>query len=252
VLESGFSNRSPLYRPVALLLFSLMTPLTSLAENTSPTPVLRVAVASNFRPAASELARLYENHSGAEITISSASSGMLAAQILEGAPFDLFLSADEARARAVIGTGEGRDAPVCYARGSLVLLGSDDLDTALSNPDLSIAIANPRNAPYGAAALAVLEREGFAGPEKRRVVQGTNVQQALQFFERGATDLALVARALSPDSGAAIPMHWHSPIDQYAVVVARDGRQEAARAFLSFLSSEVARALLSDLGYESC
>lgn len=250
--RSPFLLRPPLGSLLLGLSFCLMaslTPSTGAAERDRP---LHIAVASNFRAAAIEVGQLFEAQSGTPVTLSSAASGMLAAQILEGAPFDLFLSADEVRARAVIGTGEGRDEPICYARGSLVLLGADDLNAALTDASLSVAIGNPRSAPYGVAADAVLRREGFAGPEQRRIVQGANVQQALQFFERGATDLALVAKALSSDQGIDIPAAWHPPIDQFAVVIARDGRAARAREFLTFLRSESVQSLLGDLGYQRC
>ena len=239
-----------------------MTSNPGFADGTSTERRLHVAVASSFRPAADEIARRFSAQTGIDVTLSSAASGLLAAQILQGAPFDLFLSADEARPRAVLGTGEGRDAPVCYARGTLVLLGARDLgandlgakdrDTALADASLSVAIANPRSAPYGKAAEAVLRRRGVAGPEARRVVQGANVLQALQFFERGAADLALVARAVSPNRGIALPTAWHPPIDQYAVVVAQNERALIARQFLAFLLSDATQSRLQNLGYKPC
>jgi len=238
--------------PVCLLTVTLMSSPIATGTDKGFEPPLRVAVAANFRGAALALASRFTQETGIEVTFSSGASGLLAAQILEGAPFDLFLSADEAKAAAVLGRGQERSPPVCYAQGSLALLGAKNLEDALADPDLSIAIANPRSAPYGAAALTVLQRPGFAGPDQRRVVQGANVQQALQFFERGATRLALVARAIAPQGGLPVPQDWHPPIEQFAAVVARGERAGAASAFLTFLTSKASRRFLGERGYGPC
>jgi len=209
-------------------------------------------VAANFRGAVEELAEQYTARTGTVVTISSAASGVLAAQILRGAPFDLFFAADHDRAEAIADAGRALEAPRCYARGRLVLLGAEDLETALADRARSIAIANPRSAPYGAAALAVLERDGFAGPDRRRVLRGSNVQQALQFFDSGAADLALVARSLAGDRGIAVPTAWHPPIDQYVAIIDRGAASAVAEDFLATLDSPEARRALAIQGYEPC
>lgn len=249
--DPGLRFPSPFFTLLAAVLFGTLV-LAQRANATGATEPLTIAVASSFRVAATELAARFEEQTGVRSVLSSGASGMLAAQILKGAPFDLFLSADEARPRAVVGTGEHRDIPVCYARGALVLLGADNLEAALADPTRSLAIANPRSAPYGVAAAAVISRDDFAAGRERRVVRGANVQQALQFYERGAADLALVARAVAGHDGIPVPSTWHTPIDQYAVVLARGERAVTTRRFLSFIRSEAAHVLLRDLGYEPC
>lgn len=222
------------------------------ASNQSEADTLRVAVAANFRPAAEALAEIYTARTGTELLISSASTGVLATQWRRGAPFDLLLAADEARPAMLVDKGLTLGDARCYAEGSLVLLGSDDLEPALSAVDLSIAIANPRSAPYGLAAETVLRRDGFADPDSRRVVNGSNVQQAFQFWDSGAADLALVARSLDPGNGLPIPRDWHDPIRQYAVISAASERAARAEEFLNFVTGDRGRELLAAFGYEDC
>lgn len=222
-----------------------------MAAGSNAADPLRIAVAANFLAAAKTLAGIHEQAGGEAVSFSSASSGVLAAQIARGAPFDLFLAADRERPAQLVEAGSGREPPRCYALGALVLLGGESLED-LADAGLSLAIANPRSAPYGSAALEVLRRGGFPGPGERRIVRGANVQQALQFFEAGAADLALVARSLAPTRGIVVPEDRHAPIAQYALVTGRGTRADAARAFLDFLLSAPAQARLADLGYRPC
>lgn len=212
---------------------------------------LRVAVAANFREAAQTLAERYEAEYAQTVTLSSASTGALAAQLRNGAPFDLLLAADRERPNTLYRDGLALDKPVCFARGSLVLLGNDDLNAALTTPALRIAIANPVTAPYGAAALQVLEREAFS-EVPRRLLRGGNVLQAYQYFATGAANLALVARSVSPDAGLSIPQDWHAPIEQYALVSARSAQAREARQFLAYLLSDSAQPVLQERGYQQC
>lgn len=212
---------------------------------------LRIAVASNFRPAAAELAQQFTQQSGIDVVLVAASTGVLATQLRAGAPFDVFLAADAARVQTLVDAGLALGPIRCYARGSLVLLGADKLEPALAG-NQSIAIANPRSAPYGEAALAVLARDGFRGPKARRVVMGSNVQQALQFYQSGAAPLALIARSLSPASGLPIPPGWHPPIEQYLLISAKTPQPAAAARFTDYLLSADVAARLPDLGYLPC
>ena len=222
-------------------------------EGVAPlTHPLRIAVAANFRGTLEQLVNDYEVRTGRSAAVSSASSGVLAAQIERGAPFDLFLAADRERPARLHASGVGETEPQCYAVGALVLLGADSLETSLADATLSIAIANPRSAPYGRAALEVLSSGGFPGPGERRIVRGINVQQALQFFDAGATDLAIVARSLAADRGIAIPDTWHEPIAQFSLVTARGDRARPAREFLDYLGSLAGQERLGRAGYGRC
>jgi len=210
---------------------------------------LRVAVASNFKPTLERLDPRFQRESGIDVALSGASTGVLATQIEQGAPFDLFFAADrDTPEKLRIAMAKPENDLFCYARGSLVLAGADDL-SALARPGLSLAIANPVTAPYGRAAAEVLARPEFAGGSARKLVRGNNVAQAYQFWRSGAVDLALLPRALAPASAAAVPQDWHAPIEQYALVV-RPGA--AVDAYLAWLRSDTVRALVSEAGYEPC
>jgi molybdate transport system substrate-binding protein len=213
---------------------------------------LRLAVAANFRSTAEALAEQFSAFHDIDIVISSAATGVLAAQWRRGAPFDLLLAADRARPAALANAGLSQGDSSCYAIGSLVLLGAGNLQGALADTSLSVAIANPRSAPYGEAAIAVLERAGFAGPDARRVVMGSNVQQAYQFYASGAADLALVARSLSPGKGLPVPTDWHPAIEQHAIVNAAGTRGEEARALLAFMRTPTGVQILEQFGYQPC
>lgn len=226
-----------------------------------PTPVsaaepLRVAVASNFRVAAEELAERFSGQTDIEVLLSAASTGVLVSQIRGGAPFDLLLAADRRRPQILTEQGLSLEQSRCYAQGSLVLLGADllvdnPLEHALKGGQ-SIAIANPRSAPYGEAAQVVLKRFEPEGGGQRRVVMGGNVQQAYQFFHSGAAELALIARSLSPTAGLAIPVSWHAPIDQYLLILATTTQPDTARRFADFLTSPPNADLLAAMGYSAC
>ncbi|GAB5413974.1 MAG: molybdate ABC transporter substrate-binding protein [Congregibacter sp.] len=216
----------------------------------SSTP-LRVAVASNFGAAATQIADEFERQSGVRVDISTASTGVLAAQFQAGAPFDVLLAADKARPSALEKAGLTHGPAVCYAQGALVLLGAETFDELRSVPNVRIAIANPRSAPYGAAALAAL-RHLTDRDLNGQLSLGTNVLQALQFFQSGAVDYALVARALSPREGLPIPQDWHAPIEQYAVVNAHTANLDRAQAFVDHLRSAGVQAKLANLGYDAC
>lgn len=252
-IRSAVAARAGRLLPALALLCALQAP-TAGAEQP-----LRVAVAANFRSAAEQLGEQFSTATGAELIISTASTGILVAQLRRGAPFDLLLAADRERPEALVADGTAHTTAHCYAVGSLVLLGRDisdeslaSLKAALADPGKSLAIANPRSAPYGAAAQTVLEREEFAAAKDRRIVMGNNVQQALQFYSSGATDLALVARSVSPSAGIAVPGEWHAPIEQFAVISARSSQRSLAADFLTFITSAKAAPALQDLGYQTC
>lgn len=239
--------RRRLQRLIAIL--ALVMPAIAAAAGAEP---LRVAVAANFRSTAEALRGLYRDEGYGELTLSSASTGVLAAQLRSGAPFDVLLAADRERPQTLFREGFGLDSPSCYAQGSLVLLGAERIDSALADSQQSIAIANPVSAPYGAAAVEVLGRPGFADAQARRVLRGSNVLQAYQYFESGAADLALVARSLSPAQGLPIPPQWHAPIEQFALISRRSQQPELARAFLRILGSAEAAPILTANGYAPC
>ena len=227
-----------MFRTLPLLLALLSTSLSA-AEP------LRIAVAANFRATLEEINLPFSATSGQRILLSSASTGVLATQVRHGAPFHLLLAAD-AEAPAAL-ADQGLAAPFCYALGRLALVGGDSDD--LADPAHSVAIANPRTAPYGRAALEVLQRPAFAAGDRRKLVRGNNVVQAYQFWYSGAVDLALVALSQAGTAGNPIPADWHAPLEQHALVLAA---HPALDAYLKWLRSDTVRSLILDAGYHTC
>jgi molybdate transport system substrate-binding protein len=229
---------------VAVLLLMLLAAPLSAGEP------LRIAVAANFKPTLETITQQFQDQSGIKVTLSSASTGVLATQILYGAPFDLFFAADRETPQRVLAlkTGKSGDA-FCYALGSLVLTGGDGGLSALAQPGFSLAIANPATAPYGRAAMEVLTRPEFEAGDTRKLVRGNNAIQVYQFWHSGAVDLALLPRALAPANAARIPLAWHEPLEQYAVVLRHT---PSVNAYLNWIRSDTVRALIMEAGYEPC
>ena len=220
-----------------------------------------IAVATNFKPVAETLRPVFEAQSTHQITIAAGSTGKLAAQIASGAPFDLFLAADDTTPARLITEGNAiAGSARSYATGALVLWARgkpiDDPVAALSNAR-HIAIANPALAPYGAAAREVLQKVGRWDALQPRLVIGENVGQTAQFVTSGAAPLGLLPRSLvlearrtTPGSGWEIPAAWHSPILQSAVLLNRGRDNAAARGFLQYLRTAGPRARIRAFGYD--
>lgn len=233
-------------RALVFLLLSCLTPLALAGK-------VHVAVAANFRHTADLLNQKFQIETGHEVTLSSASTGVLYSQILHGAPFDVFLAADSASPALLEKAGHGVSGRrMCYARGELVLTGGNGSLEDLANPQLSLAIANPGTAPYGRAAAELLSRPQFATAVKRKTVRASNVVQAYQFWHTGSVDLALVARSLAPEQAVAIPVGWYEPIEQQASLLTESHENPAAARYMDFLQSDVARAMIDQAGYGSC
>ncbi len=239
-------------RPLLLLLLALF-PLQALQGAEA-----RVAVASNFADTARLLAERFQARSGHRVRLSSASSGKLYAQIRNGAPFDLFLSADARRPRKLVEAGLALpESRRTYALGRLVFWAPGTTgDAAACRKQLEkagrLAMANPRTAPYGAAAAQVLEALGIR-PEKR--VLGENVAQAHAFTASRAVDGGLVAAAQlqgqEPEGCRwPVPESLHAPIEQQMVLLQRGKKNPAALAFHRFLLSREAAALIEAAGYQ--
>jgi molybdate transport system substrate-binding protein len=229
-------------RCTALLLLLFVSPLWAREP-------VRVAVAANFKQTLQQITARYEAQTGRRVTLSSASTGVLYNQILHGAPFDLFFAADRETPEKLVSLGTAVSGTFCYARGALVLAGGDGTLAQLANPQLSLAIANPVTAPYGVAAMQVLAREEFKPGNARKLVRGTNVVQAYQFWYSGAVDIALVPRALAPATATPIPQDWYQPLEQHATVLTDN---DAVDAYLDWIRSDTVRSLITDAGYEPC
>ena len=218
----------------------LWLPLSGWAGDT-----IKVAVAANFKHTLETVNADFESRYGHKLLLSSASTGVLYSQILHGAPFDIFFAAD---AETPAKLASASRTPQCYARGSLVLAGGSDDLQQLADQARSLAIANPNTAPYGRAAQQVLARPEFAAASGRKLVRGSNVVQAFQFWYSGGVDLALVPRSLAP-AAAPIPLAWYRPLEQH-VIVLHDS--EAVTAYLNWVRSDSVRSLINNAGYEPC
>ncbi|MFT7472527.1 MAG: molybdate transport system substrate-binding protein [Kiritimatiellia bacterium] len=221
---------------------------------------LNVAVASNFVAAMLRIEQAFEGNSEHEVRLIRGSSGKHYAQISNGAPFDIFLSADQFRPRRLVEEGLARESDLTtYAQGQLALWSREnDLQLGreyLLNTDNYdvIAIANPRLAPYGQAATEVFSYLGLKPLVSERLVMGENIAQAFQFVFSGNADLGLVAysQAMSPNlrgTGSVwlVPSELHQPIKQDMVVLSDS---TAAVEFAAFMKSDTVRDILLSSGY---
>ena len=252
---------SPARRVGAPLLFALAV-VSALVAGAAPTAAatVRVAVAANFQPALAELAPLFAAATGHQVVTSAGSSGKLAAQVEQGAPFDVLLSADAERPRQLVERGHAvRASRFTYARGRLVLWSARPglrlgPETLREGDFRHLAVPNHETAPYGAAALEVLHRLDVYRKVSRRLVRGESVGQAFAFVDSGAAELGLVA--LSQVAGRRdgsrwlVPARMHSPFEQQAVLLTAATEPDAARALLRWLAGAEARSVMSRHGYE--
>ncbi len=223
-----------------------------------------IAVATNFARTATALSIDFTQQTGHELRFSSGSTGVLHAQITQGAPFDALLSADSATAQRLESEGLGLvGTRFSYATGQLVLWSADqarigeDGRAALVDPDVRhIAIANPLLAPYGTAARQALERLGLWESVQARIVMAENIGQTQALIATGAAELGFVAASglvdpalSSPGSRWNVPQEFFDPIVQDALLLQHGRDNEAARSFLAFLRSEPAREIIRRHGY---
>lgn len=218
-----------------------------------------VAVAANFTEAAREIGELFKQATGHETVFSFGSTGQLYAQITQGAPFEVFLAADQERAEKAIAEGHAvSGSRFTYATGRLVLFSRDaglvNGETTLRDTVFTrLAIANPATAPYGAAAVEVMQALGVYDAVSSRIVQGNSIAQTYQFVETGNAELGFVAlsQVAGSDAGSRwlVPETLHSVIAQDAVLLKQGGANEAARSFVAFLQGAEARAVKEKYGY---
>jgi molybdate transport system substrate-binding protein len=217
-----------------------------------------VAVATNFYETLATLEPIFEANHDIDLVLVSGASGTLYAQISHGAPYDVFLSADQARPNDVYTAGLGSE-PVTYVYGQLVLWGlADDVDAStLADPDLRfVALASPSVAPYGLAAEQTIASLGLTDALANKQVLGQNIGQTFAMASTGAADVAFIAKSAALASDAAkdgtywvIPHDLYAPITQDATVIKGRNEQDA-QTFLDFLASDAARDIIRDHGYE--
>ena len=225
-----------------------------------------VAVASNFAAPMERLAPLFQKESGHTVKVSAGASGKLYAQIRGGAQFDVFLSADEEMPKQLMQDGFAvGGSRFVYATGRLVLWSAqpdlvDEKASVLNKGNFKmLAIANPRFSPYGVAAKETLTKLTMWNSIQEKLTKGENVTQTYQLVATEKADLAFIAlsqvmrdgKVVEGGSWWLVPPEMHQPIRQSAVLLSHAKDPAVAKAFLAFLRSEKARAVMRGFGYEA-
>ncbi|PID48759.1 MAG: molybdate ABC transporter substrate-binding protein [Proteobacteria bacterium] len=235
-----------------------------LISHTSYAGEVQVAVASNFTKPMQQIAKLFQAETGHEAKLSFGASGKFVAQIMNGAPFEIFLSADDTKPAKLVAEGLALANTVfTYAQGKLVLWSHDEnyVDAegqVLQSGDFKhIAVADPKLAPYGEAAMQTLDALELTDKLRERFVMGRNIGQTFQFVKTANAELGLIALSqvmeagkMSSGSGWIIPAEYYEPIKQEAVLLKKGEKNEAALALLSFLQSDQAKAVIKSFGYK--
>ncbi|MBL8909195.1 MAG: molybdate ABC transporter substrate-binding protein [Archangium sp.] len=220
---------------------------------------VRVAAASDLSEAFEELGKKFEAETKMKVSFTFGSSGLLAKQLSEGAPFDLFASASERFIDETVKAGACDGATSAhFARGRLALYGltpPSSLDVLTADTTKKIALANPEHAPYGKAAREALERAQLLEKVQSKLVLSENVRQALQFAKTGNAQFAFVAWANVPESerttnALLIEAQLHAPIDQSIAVCLRGKNADGAKQFAAFLKREESSVTLARFGFE--
>ncbi len=253
---------------VQVVLLTLVLGLTACSSSQKDQVIpLRVAVAANVQFAMEEVEQLFEKESGIGVESIVGSSGKLTAQIMEGAPFDLFLSADMKYADSLFSNNMAVHAPLIYAYGSLVAwtfkenIALDHLEKLLLDQSSikKIAIANPKNAPYGVQTIHFLNSLDILEAVSPRLIYGESIAQTNQYINSGAVDLGFTAKSivLSPEmvgkgTWVAVDPELYQPIAQGIVITAHGKKEqaEAAKRFLEFIFSKPVQEIFKKYGYE--
>ena len=251
---------------IAVTLSIALSSTLSWAQEKKPRPELLVAAAADLNPTLNDIAQQFEKKTGVRLKVSFAASGALTQQIQNGAPFDLFFSADIDYPRQLIAQGHADAASLYkYSLGKLVLWvpASSSLDVEHKGMEIlqdssikKIALANPQHAPYGRAAVAALKHAGLYDRLADRFVLGENVSQAARFAESGNAQAGFVAlaHALSPairNTGKfwVVPADYYSPLEQGVVIITASQHRKEAADFLEYLKTKEASDVLRKYGF---
>lgn len=234
------------------------------AATSAHLPPIRVAAAADLARTLPAIGTSFEQANGRHVEVTFGASGMLAKQLAQGAPFDVFLSADASFVDEAVESGAClADTKRAYARGHVALWTKDEALRPNDVRDLmdakykKIAIANPEHAPYGRAAKQALVRAGVWSTVEPRVVYGENVGQTLAFAQTGNAEVAIVAQSLVADEPThvrAVDPALHEPLEQALVVCqggANGGDRAGARAFADFMRAATAQAILAAHGFSA-
>ena len=223
---------------------------------------LKVAVAANLQGVIKVLAKDFKQKTNIEIEPIVGSSGNLSAQIKNGAPFDLFLSADMNFPETLFKDGFSSKAPVAYAYGSLIICSTQNIGfenwerMLLSQRVKKIAIANPAIAPYGKAAEESLKLKGVLDDIKPKVVNGESIAQVNTYITTGVVDVGFTTRALVKDAEGKVTLYWkeidpksYTPIRQGMIIIKQTKENADALKFYDYMLSPDAKAILKEYGY---
>ena len=246
-----------LFRPVAALGASLLACAAHATE-------VQIAVAANFTAPIKDIAAEFEKDTGHKVVAAFGPTGGLYTQIRNGAPFEVFFSADDTTPARLDAEGEAvAGSRFTYAIGKLVLWSAtagyvdDKGDVLKKNEFRHLSIGNPRTAPYGLAAMQVLDKLGLTDAVKPKLVEGTNITQAYQFVATGNAELGFVALSqvykdgrITGGSAWIVPAALYEPIRQDAVILARGKDNPAAAALVDYLKGPKAAAVIKAYGYD--
>jgi molybdate transport system substrate-binding protein len=257
--------RHPVKSTLAALALIALAALVALFPLDAGAAELKIAAASDLTFAFNDVAARFEKQTGARVELSYGSSGNFFAQIENGAPFDLFFSADVGYPQKLEAAGLTVPRTIYeYASGKLVIWVPNDskLDlsrgvAALLDPGITkIAIANPQHAPYGVAAVAAMRHEGVYDKIKGKLVLGENIAQAAQFVQSGNADVGILALSIAvapamKDNGryVEVPAADYPPVIQAGVVLKSSHNRELANEFLKFMKEPATVALMEKYGF---
>lgn len=246
-----FSKRTFLISAICLLLA-----LPSFAQNP------KVAVAANLQGVIKVLQQDFKRKTGIEIQPIIGSSGNLAAQIKNGAPFDVFLSADMTFPETLYKAGFTAKAPVVYAYGRLIICSTQNIGfenwerLLMSRRIKKIAIANPTIAPYGKAAGQSLKLKGIWDDIQSKIVKGESIAQVNTYITTGVVDVGFTTRAFIKDAEGKVSLYWkevnpktYSPIKQGLIIIKQSKQMANAEKFYQYMMSPAAKTILKEYGY---
>ncbi len=250
--------------PTTLALKSLTGLVAALAMSSAFADEVQVAVAANFTAPIQAIAKDFEKDTGHKLVASFGATGQFYTQIKNGAPFEVFLSADDTTPAKLEQEGDSvKGSRFTYAVGTLALWSArdgyvDDKGEVLkSNTFEHLSIANPKAAPYGLAATQVLDKLGLTDATKPKIVEGQSITQAYQFVSTGNAELGFVALSqifkdgkLTSGSAWIVPANLHEPIKQDAVILNKGKDNAAAKALIEYLKGPKAAAVIKSFGYQ--
>lgn len=240
---------------IIIILF-LLGPLISFAQE------LKVAVAANLQGVIKILGKDFKQKTGIDIQPIVGSSGNLSTQIKNGAPYDLFLSADMGFPQSLAKEGFSTKEPAVYAYGSLIICSTQNIGfenwerLLLSGRVKKIAIANPAIAPYGKAAEESLKLKGILDDVKPKIVTGESISQVNTYITTGTADVGFTTRSLIKDADGKISLYWkeidpksYTPIKQGMIILKQTKESAGAQKFYDYMLSPAAKAILKEYGY---